>query len=110
MADGKVSTVVVKVCLLEGTGFVSKQVCAILGVLSKNLVGSAVLLGFCCNCAVPVGDEVTWAVEEAFWFSSVLWLGPAQVTCEVRSVDSRDATIVLTFSLNTRTTVWVLGT
>lgn len=50
------------------------------------------------------------SVEEAFWFSSVLWLGPAQVTCEVPSVDSCDATIVLTFSLNTRTTVWVLGT
>lgn len=46
MADGKVSAVVVKVCLLEGTGFVSEQVCADLGVFSENRVGSAVLLGF----------------------------------------------------------------
>lgn len=56
MADGKVSAVVVKVCLWEDTGFMSMQVCA---VLSEDPVGSAILLGLCGDCAAPVGDEVT---------------------------------------------------
>lgn len=93
------------------------QVCDVLGVVSAKHVGSPVLLGLCCDFAAPVGDTVTWSldllklgsVESAYWLSSFLWLGPAQATCVIRSVDSGDATIVLTFSLNTRTTVWVLG-
>lgn len=58
--DGKVSAVVVKVCLWEDTGFMSMQVCA---VLSENPVGSAILLGLCRDCAAPVGDEVTLALH-----------------------------------------------
>lgn len=117
MADGKVSAVVVRVCLWEDIGFVPMQVCGVLGVESVKPVDSTVLLDLCCDCAAPVGDKVTWSldllklgsVESPYWFSSFLWLGPAQATCVFRSVDSGDATIVLTFSLNTRTTVWVLG-
>lgn len=86
-----VSAVVVKVCLWEVTGLVSMEVFAVLGVVSENPVSSAVLLGLCCDCAAPIGDDVAWAldllkfgsVEAAFWFSSVLWQGPAQATCEV---------------------------
>lgn len=118
VAEGKVSAVVVRLYLWDDKGFVSMQVCAVLRVRLENPVDSAVLLGLCCDCAAPVGDEVTWSldllklgsVETTYWFSSFLWLGPAQATCVTRSVDSGDATIVLTFSLKTRTTVWVLGT